>query len=147
MAKGRAARGRGTGRRASAVSYRCTRRAHWGEPAAARCRPASSPPDHNDECVHVVAMDSRSVLDEHNTVVSSVGPRPAPHDHALYRAAAGLSSSRDATAVLRQVVQAARALTNADGVAILLYDRESALFVPTVPSVAPGLDEPRLHRQ
>src|SRR5881227_370304 len=92
-------------------------------------------------------MDSQSVLDEQNNVVSAVGPRPAPHDHALYRVAAGLPSSHDPTAVLRQVVQAARALTNADGVAILLYDRESALFVPTVPSVAAGLDERWLHRQ
>jgi hypothetical protein len=37
--------------------------------------------------------------------------------------------------VLRQVVQAARALTKADGVALLLYDRESARFVPAVISV------------
>jgi hypothetical protein len=90
-------------------------------------------------------MDSLSEREEHNTAVSSVGPCPAP-GHALDCAAAGLSDSREATAVLRQVVQAARALTAADGVAILLYDREQARFVPTVPSVAVGLDERWLHR-
>jgi GAF domain-containing protein len=92
-------------------------------------------------------MDSPAKRDEQNTVVSAVGPRPVPNDHALDHATADLLSSRDATAVLRQVVQAARALTNAHGVAILLYNRESALFVPAVPSVAAGLDERWLERQ
>ena len=49
--------------------------------------------------------------------------------------------------MLRHVVAAARALANADAAAILLYDRENALFVPAVPSVAVGLDERWLQRQ
>ena len=92
-------------------------------------------------------MDSQAKPEEQNTVVSAVGPRPVPTDHALYHATAGLLSGHDATAVLRQVVQAAQALTSADGVAILLYDRDSALFVPAVPGVAVGLDERWLQRQ
>src|SRR5918911_3316611 len=95
----------------------------------------------------LLAMDSQAKPEEQNTVVSAVGPRPVPTDHALYHATAGLLSGHDATAVLWQVVQAAQALTSADGVAILLYDRESALFVPAVPSVAVGLDEHWLQRQ
>src|SRR5437763_5362672 len=89
-------------------------------------------------------MDSQLTHEEQN---AAVGPHSGPDDRAQYHATASLSSSRDATAVLRQVVQAARALTNADGVAILLYDRESARFVPAVPSVAAGLDERWLQRQ
>src|SRR5437763_4619348 len=89
-------------------------------------------------------MDSQLTHEEQN---AAVGPHSGPDDRAQYHATASLSSSRDATAVLRQVVQAARALTNADGVAILLYDRESARFVPTVPSGAVGLDERWLQRQ
>ena len=89
-------------------------------------------------------MDSQLTHEEQN---AAVGPHSGPHDHAQYHATASLSSSRAATAVLQQVVQAARALTKADGVAILLYDRESALFVPAVPSVAVGLDERWLQRQ
>jgi signal transduction histidine kinase len=76
-----------------------------------------------------------------------VGRGPTPYDHALDQATAGLSGRRDATAMVRQVVHAARALTAADGVAILLYDRENALFVPTAPSVVVGLDERWLQRQ
>ena len=92
-------------------------------------------------------MDSQAKREEQKTVVSAVGPRPVPTDHALDHATAGLLSGHDATAVLRQVVHAARALTSADGVAILLYDRESAMFMPAVPSVAAGLDERWLPRQ
>jgi signal transduction histidine kinase len=92
-------------------------------------------------------MDSQSVREEQNAVVSAIGVRSAPHDHALDHVTAGLFTSRDVTAVLRQVVQAAQALSSADGVAILLYDRESALFVPAVPGVAVGLDERWLQQQ
>jgi GAF domain-containing protein len=49
--------------------------------------------------------------------------------------------------ILRHVVAAARALAHADAAAILLYDRENALFVPTTPSIAVGLDERWLQRQ
>ena len=66
---------------------------------------------------------------------------------AVYQAATSLFSTRDTGIVLRRVVAAARALTTADAVAILLYDRENALFVPVVPSVAVGLDESWLQRQ
>src|SRR5918911_639540 len=93
------------------------------------------------------AMDSQSVREEQNAVVSAVGPRLGSHDHALDRATVGLFTSRDVTSVLRQVVHTARALTSADGVAILLYDHESALFVPAVPSGAVGLDEHGLQQQ
>src|SRR5690349_10312993 len=58
-----------------------------------------------------------------------------------------LSSAPDAVAMLRHVVAAARAVTNSDGAAILLYDRDSDLFVPTTPSVAVGLDNRWLQRQ
>src|SRR5947199_94855 len=93
-------------------------------PVMATSKPpaGSGTPDQNDECLRVAAMDSQSVREEQNTLVSAVGPRPVPSDHALYHATSGLLSGHDTTAVLRQVVQAARALTNADGVAILLYD-------------------------
>jgi signal transduction histidine kinase len=94
-----------------------------------------------------LVMDSQAKREEQNTVVAAVGLRDAPNGHALDHATASLRSGQDATAVLRQVVQAAQALTSADGVAILLYDRESALFVPAVPSVAVGLDEHWLQRQ
>src|SRR5436309_1939993 len=97
--------------------------------------------------MRLLVMDSPAKREEQDTVVSAVGPRPVPNDHALDHATAGLSSSREATAVLRQVVHAARALTSADGVAILLYDRESAIFMPAVPSMAVGLDERWLQRQ
>jgi signal transduction histidine kinase len=92
-------------------------------------------------------MDSKAKREEQNTVESAVGPRPVLINHARYHATAALPSGHDATAVLRQVVQAARALTAADGVEILLYDRENALFVPAVPSVVVGLDERWLQRQ
>lgn len=49
--------------------------------------------------------------------------------------------------MLRRVVSAARAVTRAEGAAILLHDRERGLFVPTRPSVAMGLDERWLQRQ
>src|SRR5918911_1092430 len=111
--------------------------AHRRDLAAPRRLPAGCSP-----CVFdtpLLVMDSQAKPEEQNTVVSAVGPRPVPTDHGT----AGLLSGHDATAVLRQVVQAARALTAADGVAILLYDRESAMFMP---SVAAGLDELWLQR-
>src|SRR5919202_1737042 len=119
--------------------------AHRRDLAAPRRLPAGCTP-----CVidtPLLVMDSQAKREEQKTVVSAVGPRPVPTDHALDHATAGLLSGHDATAVLRQVVHAARALTSADGVAILLYDRESAMFMPAVPSVAAGLDERWLQRQ
>ncbi len=58
-----------------------------------------------------------------------------------------LSSAPDAIAMLHHVVAAAQAVTGSDGAAILLYDRDSGLFVPTTSSVAVGLDERWLQRQ
>src|SRR5919204_595508 len=119
--------------------------AHRRDLAAPRRLPAGCTP-----CVFdtpLLVMDSQAKPEEQNTVVSAVGPHPVPNDHALDHATIGQLSGHDATAVLRQVIQAAQALTSADGVAILLYDRESALFVPAVPSVAVGLDEHWLQRQ
>ncbi len=58
-----------------------------------------------------------------------------------------LFASREIGTVLRRVVETARALTGAAGVAILLRDQERAVFVPAVPSVAVGLDERWLQRQ
>ena len=71
------------------------------------------------------------------TVGTSPGPAPLPD----------LSGAPDAIAMLRHVVAAAQAVTGADGAAILLYNQESGLFVPTTPSVAVGLDERWLQRQ
>src|ERR671932_614711 len=120
-------------------------RARRRHPAATRRLPSGCAPYIFD--TPLLVMDSQAKREEQKTVVSAVGPRPVPTDHALDHATAGLLSGHDATAVLRQVVHAARALTSADGVAILLYDRESAMFMPAVPSVAAGLDERWLQRQ
>lgn len=76
------------------------------------------------------------------------GPtRPSREPRLATSSLPNLSSTPDAIAVLRHVVAAARAMTGADGAAILLYDRESGLFVPATPSVAVGLDERWLRRQ
>ena len=50
-------------------------------------------------------------------------------------------------AMLRMVVATARTLVHADAVAILLYEREQDLFVPTIPRVAEGLDDRWHHSQ
>lgn len=73
--------------------------------------------------------------------VPSLSPNPSP------ASLPDLSGAPDAVAMLRHVVAAARAITGSDGAAILLYDRQSGLFVPTMPSVAVGLDERWLQRQ
>ena len=83
-------------------------------------------------------MDAQAKREEQNSVVPAVGPHSGPHDHAQYHATASLSSSRVATAVLRQVVQAARALTMADGVAMPLAQKrdDSAPYFAVV--LVPG---------
>ncbi len=50
-------------------------------------------------------------------------------------------------AVLREVIASARAMSGAAAAAILLYDSERDLFLPTTPSVADGLDERWLQRR
>ena len=49
--------------------------------------------------------------------------------------------------VLRRVIAAAREVTGASAAALLLYDAELNTYVPTVPSVAEGLDEGWLQRR
>ncbi len=66
---------------------------------------------------------------------------------ALYRAMAQFLRAGDPQGLWRHIVAAAHDLAGADGVALLLYDRAQDLFVPTVPSVAVGLDERWLQRQ
>jgi signal transduction histidine kinase len=65
----------------------------------------------------------------------------------LYRATAQFLCVDDPQGLLRHIVMAARELGGAEGVSLLLYDRARDLFVPTVPSVALGLDERWLQRQ
>src|ERR1019366_5699806 len=49
--------------------------------------------------------------------------------------------------ILRRVVAAAREVTGAAAAAMLLYDAELGTYIPTVPSVAEGLDEGWLQRR
>src|SRR5438128_914888 len=92
-------------------------------------------------------MSTPSDHDDQQAPPPTPGPLHTVEGHALYRAAARLFAHRDAQAVLRQVVRAAQTITGADGAAILLYDGETARFVPAVPSVTVGLDERWLRGQ
>lgn len=60
---------------------------------------------------------------------------------------AALDAASTVLTMLRRIVTSARAVTQADAAALLLYDAEADRFVPVVPSVAVGLDERWLQRQ
>jgi signal transduction histidine kinase len=61
--------------------------------------------------------------------------------------ALSLFGEQDTGTLLKRTVEAVSALSGADAVIVLLYDRERSVFFPTAPSVAIGLDERWLQRQ
>ena len=92
------------------------------------------------------------------TIRPEMSPRPAAEsaadaalrhgdDPSLWTVAATLFSVPDPSTLLARVVAAAHRMSGADAVAILLYNRQLALFEPVTPSVAVGLDKSWSRRQ
>ncbi len=65
----------------------------------------------------------------------------------LWQAAVTLFALRDSRGVLQRVVEVGRILGHADAALVLVSDRETGEFRPSVPSVALGLDERWLRRE
>ncbi len=73
---------------------------------------------------------------------------PAERDvRTAWHIANHLFSSNDPHEVVRRIVATGRDLAGADAAALLLYDAQQAVFAPTIPPVARGLDERWLQRQ
>jgi signal transduction histidine kinase len=74
-------------------------------------------------------------------------PSPVGAAAMAWQIAGHLFGSNDPHEVLCRIVATGRDLAGADAAALLLYDRGQAVFVPTIPPVARGLDERWLQRE